>query len=145
MTMRILPLLMTICALVAGAKDGVLVVEPGKSIAKCLSGDVREMVLKDGYHSVPDLIEIGPEHGGLTIRAEHPQRAVVVAGEVFPARMFTKTGDVLRLRVSDKVHSVLVKAGNVMLPAGYTAVTAPKDDVDEVVLVNSPKWSPAAK
>lgn len=123
MTMRILPLLMTICALVAGAKDGVLVVEPGKSIAKCLSGDVREIVLKDGYHSVPDLIEIGSKHDGLVICAEHPRRAVVVAGEVFPARMFTKTGDVLRLRVSNKVHSVLVKAVRPVLSVDGVAMT----------------------
>ena len=121
--LRILLLLMAVCALVADAKDGVLVVEPGKSIAKGLSGDVREIVLKDGYHSVSDLIEIGPEHNGLTIRAEHPQRAVVVAGEVFPARMFVKTGDVLRLRVSDNLHAVLVKAVRPVLSVDGVAMT----------------------
>ena len=40
---------------------------------------------------------------------------------------------------------VWMKAGNVMLPAGYTAVSAPKDDVDEIVLVNNPEWSPERK
>ena len=123
MMLRILLPLITVCALVADAKDDVLVVEPGKSIAKCLSGDVREMVLKDGYYSVSDLIEIGSKHDGLVIRAEHPRRAVVVAGEVFPARMFTKTGDVLRLRVSDKVHSVLVKAVRPVLSVDGVAMT----------------------
>ena len=38
-----------------------------------------------------------------------------------------------------------VKAGKVMLPAGYTAVSAPKGDVDEIVLVNDPKWTPEGK
>ena len=40
---------------------------------------------------------------------------------------------------------VWVKVGEAMLPAGFTVVSAPKDDVDEIVLVNDQDWTPERK
>lgn len=57
--------------------------------------------------------------------------SVVVAGEDFTVKGEGKPAE-----------SVWVKVGEVMLPAGYTTVSAPRGGVDEIVLAADPKWTP---
>ena len=56
---------------------------------------------------------------------------VSVAGENFTAKATGK-----------KDAIVWVRVGEVMLPAGYTTVSASKGDVEEMVLASDPKWTP---
>ena len=55
-------------------------------------------------------------------------------------------GENFKLKPKGKLgEKVWIKAGSVMLPAGFTAVSAPEGNVDEIVLVNNPEWTPEGK
>ena len=81
---------LTVAAFVSAAPLSVTV-EPGGDLATALArlraerkpGAPAELVLADGVHALTNTVRLGKDDGGLTIRAEHPGKAMVAGGWIF--------------------------------------------------------------
>ena len=81
---------LTVAAFVSAAPLSVTV-EPGEDLAAALArlraerkpGARAELVLADGVHALTNTVRLGKDDSGLTIRAEHPGKAMVAGGWIF--------------------------------------------------------------
>ena len=82
-----------------------------------------EIVLKDGYYSITNAIQLGGLDSRLTIRAEHPGKAFVTAAAIIPGQSFRRDGNLVRAKVDDACRVMLTNAVRPVLSINGVAMT----------------------